>query len=181
MRPLPRCLPFLFALTVCVTLLPSAHAQRLTPSAVREGDKALGDEAQSNSLASRQDTAERPGYAMPARAFLGVGGAFLGAFAGAYMGASVIPHGPCGCDDPGLSEAIVGAMVGSTLVGAALAAAPQFSSSCHPVRRIGYGVLGAVTGAAAGGVLGATVGGLGVILGYISGAGLGAGLASSVC
>lgn len=158
-----------------------AHAQRTEVSGVRAGDNAVAALRPSSRLALRDAGAKRSGYEIPARAFLGVGGAFIGALAGGYAGAAVIPHGPCGCDDPGLTQALEGAAVGSALLGAVLASAPEFSSSCHPVRRLGYGVLGAVTGALAGGVAGAMTGFGAVLLGYVVGAGVGAGVASAVC
>ena len=172
---------FPFALVFCTALSLPAHAQRTEVSAVRASDNAVAALPPQSRLALQDAGPRRSGYEIPTRTFLGVGGAFIGALGGAYAGAAVLPHGPCGCDDPGLTQALQGAAVGSALLGAVLASAPQFSSSCHPVRRLGYGVLGALAGALAGGAAGATTGFGGVLLGYFVGAGVGAGVASAVC
>ena len=168
---------------LCAAALPiTAHAQRATPAGVRANDNVLAVGLQRASRADSQTKgAGRAAYEMPVRALVGVGGAFAGAFGGGLIGANYIPHAPCSCDDPGLAEALEGAMVGSIVASAVLAAAPQFSSSCGPLRRFGYGVGGAVAGAAVGGVLGATMGGPGVVFGYLGGSGIGAGVASGLC
>ena len=173
-------LPLAFVL--CGTATLPARAQRPAPSGVLTSDNALALESSvAGRGAAQQNGSERRATEIPTRALLGVSGALVGIFAGAYVGVYTIPHGPCGCDDPGLDQAIEGAAVGSALLGAVLASAPQFSSSCKPMRRFSYGVLGAVTGAVAGGALGAAVGGVGLLVGYVTGAGLGAGVASGVC
>lgn len=172
----------LIAVALAATLTLPASAQRALPAGVRAQDNALAVGAQRPSLLdAQQREPQQAAYEIPVRAALGIGGAFIGAYAGALVGVQVIPHSPCNCDDPGLTEAIEGAAVGSALLSAVLASAPQMSSGCHPVRRFGYGAVGALTGAVAGGALGATMGGAGVLLGYIAGAGLGAGISSGVC
>jgi hypothetical protein len=172
-------LPLAFVL--CVTATTPARAQRSVPSGVLASDNALALESAGLDRLAQQTGSDRRAVEIPARALFGVGGALVGLFAGAYVGIYTIPHGPCSCDDPGLDQAIEGAAVGSALLSAVLASAPQFSSSCTPLRRFGYGVLGSVTGAVAGGALGAAVGGAGLLVGYVTGAGVGAGLASGVC
>jgi hypothetical protein len=134
-----------------------------------------------NLLNAQERAPRRAGYEIPLRAAMGIGGAFIGAYDGAVVGIEVIPHSPCGCDDPGLTEAREGAAAGSVLLSAVLASVPSMSSGCGPARRFGYGALGAVTGALAGGALGATMGGAGVLLRYLAGAGLGAGITSASC
>ena len=172
----------LIAVVVAATLTLPALAQRALPAGVRAQDNAMEAGVQRpNLLDAQQGAPQHAAYEIPARSVLGIGGAFIGAYAGALLGIQVIPHSACNCDDPGLTEALEGAAVGSALVSAVLASAPQMSSGCHPVRRFGYGAVGALAGAVAGGALGATMGGAGVLLGYVAGAGLGAGISSAVC
>jgi hypothetical protein len=166
-----RCIVFALALAMPATAL----AQRLAPVGVRVDQTAA---------ALRTEGAPRREAAMsglPLRMLLGVGSAFGGAYAGALT-TLALPHSDCNCDDPGLREAIVGAMVGSVLVPAVVSAIPELSSECSFARRTGIGILGGVAGAAIGGVLGASVApGGGVVVGYVGGAGLGAALGTGLC
>lgn len=69
-----------------------------------------------------------------------------GAVAGGFVGYRVLPHSACSCDDPGLSEALTGAVVFGA-VGAALgAAAPLLESSCSFNTRVGRSLIGSVVG-----------------------------------
>jgi hypothetical protein len=177
-----RLLRSLLAVVLAEMLALPTSAQRALPTGVRAQDTAMAVEVQRPTLLDAQQRApERAAYEIPVRTALGIGGAFIGAYGGALVGANVIPHSPCYCDDPGLTEAVEGAAIGSALLSAVLASAPQMSSGCHPVRRFAYGAVGALTGAVAGGALGATLGGAGVLFGYLAGAGLGAGISSGVC
>ena len=147
-------MPILYT-TLLVAALPYVvRAQDLTVAAVRASDNPSRLHGAAPSSAFGLDSTRPRGRDIPLRA----GGAFVGAFAGVYVGATMVPHRPCGCDAPGLTEAVLGARVG-TLVGAAVASgAPRLHSECSTARRIGFGLLG----------------GLG-------GAGIGSGLASGLC
>ena len=81
-------------------------------------------------------------------------GAVVGLFAGAYIGGQ--SGGNCGCDDPGLAEAIYGGLAGVTLGAALGAAAPNLRSVCSFGTRFGRSLLGAGLG---------TIGGLFIGLG----------------
>ena len=151
-------MPILYT-TLLVAALPYVvRAQDLTVAAVRASDNPSRLHGAVPSSAFGLDSTRPRGRDIPLRALAGAGGAFVGAFAGVYVGATMVPHRPCGCDDPGLAEAVLGATVGA-LVGAAVASgAPRLHSECSTARRIGFGLLG----------------GLG-------GAGIGSGLASGLC
>lgn len=73
----------------------------------------------------------------------------LGALAGGFVGAGV-PHGPCGCDDPGLKEALIGVAIGGAVGAAVGAAAPKLNSHCTFARRLGLGLVGSVLGTGVG-------------------------------
>lgn len=69
-----------------------------------------------------------------------------GAYAGGYIAYNTFRHGPCGCDDPGLAETLVGVIVGGA-VGSALAAAiPKLNSPCSFAQRFGRSLLGSAIG-----------------------------------
>ncbi len=159
---------------VALLLPPMAGAQRIEPVAMRSEAR--------QATVPRTDTPMTMSQQLPVRALIGVGSAFAGAFAGAYTGA-ILPRSPCGCDDPGLQEAVFGAMVGSVIVPAILAAMPEMDSTCSFAKRAGFGLAGSVVGAALGGVAGAMAdgNGPGVVVGYIGGSGLGAALGSGLC
>lgn len=84
-----------------------------------------------------------------ASAILATGGAFVAATVGAGM------EGPCGCDDPGLEGAVLGALTGITLGSTIGAAAPTFRSVCSFEERFGRSFVGSLAGTAAG-ILAAT-------------------------
>lgn len=170
----------LSALTFTTGASAPAQAQQPIPLGVRATDNALAVlPRRADTLRLHSEDTGKPAYAMPVRAALGVGGAFLGAYGGALAASAVLPHSHG--DDPGLAEALEGAAVGSVVMSALLAAAPHFSSSCGPLRRFGYGVGGAVAGALLGSVLSASQRGGGAILGFIAGEGVGAGVVSGLC
>lgn len=168
-------------LSCVVALASSAQAQRAAPAGVRGDDHAPAVSVRpANLLSAQLESVGRAPYEIPVRTAMGLGGVVVGVFAGALVGANV-PRSPCHCDDPGLEEALDGALVGSALLSAVLASAPQFSSNCSHLRRLGYGLVGAVTAGLAGGALGATMGSGGMFLGYFAGAGVGAGMGSGMC
>lgn len=111
---------------------------------------------------------------------LGVGGSFVGVVAGGAIGLA-LPRSPCYCDDPGLPQALVGAAVGSILVSALAAAAPDLGSNCSFAGRTATGIGVSAIGAVVGGVIGVLTGQGAVVLGYIIGAGVGAGVGSAQC
>ena len=88
------------------------------------------------------------------RAALGTAGWFVGAGTGLLI-ASVLPHHDCHCDDPGLTELLVGLAVGSVVGTAAGAGAPSFGRKCSFGTRVGRAFLGAVGGTLLGGVISA--------------------------
>lgn len=162
------------SLIALALLLPSAaYSQRLEPAGMQVPPSTF--------VPASPDTARKPvSYDLPVRVLLGVGSAFGGAFAGALTG-MVFPHAPCSCDDPGLENALVGAMIGSIVAPAIISAAPAMASQCSYSKRIGVAMLGGLAGAALGGGIGASVPNGGVVFGYVGGAGLGAALGSGLC
>lgn len=179
MRALLACAIIL--LSCVATLASSALAQRAAPSGVRGNDRVPAVSVRpANLIIARPESAGQAHYEIPVRTAMGLGGAVVGAFAGALVGANV-PRAPCNCEDPGLEEALDGALVGSLLLSAVIASAPQFSSNCSQLRRLSYGLVGAMTAGLAGGALGATMGAGGMFLGYFAGAGVGAGVGSGMC
>jgi|SRR5690349_805888 hypothetical protein len=74
---------------------------------------------------------------------------FPGAFIGGAIGAAT-PHGPCGCDDPGLTQVLIGITVGGVVGSAFGAALPKLHSRCSFGRRFGQGLIGSVIGGAIG-------------------------------
>ena len=85
------------------------------------------------------------GRAFVTRAGVGVLGWLAGAVAGAYT-AVALPHHDCKCDDPGLTEAITGLFIGSTVGAAAAAAIPSLARHCTYGTRFGRALLGSVGG-----------------------------------
>ena len=78
-----------------------------------------------------------------------VGGAALGFVVGGFAGYNILPH-RCQCDDPGLDELILGALVGSA-AGAALGAAlPSLNSVCAFDQRLKRTIVGGLGAAALG-------------------------------
>lgn len=85
------------------------------------------------------------GRAFVTRTGVGVLGWFAGAAAGAFI-AVALPHHDCQCDDPGLTEAITGLFIGSTIGAAAAAAIPSLARHCTYGTRFGRALLGSVAG-----------------------------------
>lgn len=96
-------------------------------------------------------TLQRPG-GVALRFGASAAGAVVGLFAGAYIGVQFA--GNCGCDDPGLVEAIYGGLAGVTLGAALGAAAPNLRSACSFGTRFGRSLLGAGMGTVGGFFLG---------------------------
>ncbi len=115
------------------------------------------------------------------RIALGIAGSVAGVYAGGATGYAVLPHGHCGCDDPGLAQALLGAAVGSVISAGVLSAIPTFQSTCSVPKRMISGILGAGTGALIGGVVGMIGRELGVGAGYLTGAAIGGGLFAERC
>lgn len=162
----------ILTLTIALLLPMAAESQRLDPVGAR-AETAPRDAQPTRRTASSNQ--------LPIRVLLGVGSAFGGAFAGAFAGLAV-PAADCNCDDPGLREAVYGAMVGAIVVPALVSALPSMGSECSFAKRAGFGLIGGVVGAAFGGVAGAAIDrGAGVPVGYVGGAGLGAALGSGLC
>ena len=134
----------------------------------------------SHEVAGETDLVHSRRQLLTARVLLGIGGSFVGVVAGGAIGLAV-PRDPCNCDDPGLSQALVGAAVGSIVLSGLWAATPQSGSTCSFERRIATGVGVSAIGAVVGGAIGALTGTGAVIWGYIIGAGVGAGVGSAKC
>jgi len=92
-----------------------------------------------------------------ARAFLTRGGVgVLGWFAGAAAGLGIglaIPHHDCHCDDPGLEEAFLGILIGSTIGTALAVALLSLRRDCKYGTRFGRALLGSIAGTAIGGLI----------------------------
>ena len=101
--------------------------------------------AQSTSNGVADDTAQVRGK-MAIRAVSAAIGWFPGAFVGGYVGYHLLGHSPCGCDDPGLSEALIGVAIGGTLGASLGAALPGLKSHCSFGQRWARGLAGAVIG-----------------------------------
>lgn len=81
------------------------------------------------------------------------GTALIGWFPGAFLGGAIgaaSPHGPCGCDDPGLNQVLTGIVLGGAVGSALGAAAPNLNSHCSFGKRFGLGLAGSVIGTAVG-------------------------------
>ena len=111
---------------------------------------------------------------LPARLGLGLVGSIAGLFAGALVGAGVGPLEDCGCDDPGLNEVVTGAVIGSALGAALLAAAPRGPAACGYGARFFRGLLGSALGVAVGLRAEGNTSLVTVPLGALAGAALGA-------
>ena len=101
-----------------------------------------------------------------------------GAFGGALIGASTA--GPCGCDDPGLGEAIVGALIGGT-VATAVGASFIHQRKCSIPERVFFASVGSALGAVFGGAVAGITGGVTFPIMIPAGAGLGAAVALQDC
>src|SRR5678815_2167594 len=113
-------------------------------------------------LKTRADTATRTNVRVAERVFASAGGAVLGLMGGVLI-ASQFPAHDCGCDDPGLAEAIYGGLAGVTLGAALGASAPQLRSVCSFGSRFGRSLLGAGVGTVAGVFVGVSAGNIFVI------------------
>lgn len=100
-------------------------------------------------LKAPADTTTRMHVRVAERVFASAGGAVLGLMGGVLI-ASQIPAHDCGCDDPGLAEAIYGGLAGVTLGAALGASAPELRSVCSFGSRFGRSLLGAGLGTVAG-------------------------------
>jgi hypothetical protein len=155
-------------------------AQLLAPNAVVVGDLTPAtNRPQVLAPAAGGSTSALVRMRFPVRVGAGalgsVGGAAVGLFAGLML-----PHGNCGCDDPGLENAVIGAMVGSFVTGTFAAAIPELGSSCGFEKRVAV--------AAVGGALGALVGTKavpralgGAATGWVAGSGIGSGVGAWLC
>jgi hypothetical protein len=104
-----------------------------------------------------------------------VGGAVVGFFAGLTL-----PHGNCSCDDPGLENAVIGAMVSSLVTGTFAAATPELGSSCGFEKRVAVGAVGGLLGALVG--IKAVPRALGgAATGWVAGSGIGSGVGAWLC
>ena len=104
----------------------------------------------------------------------------VGAFGGGYIGYHTIPR-RFGGDDPGLYEAVMGAMAGAALGAAVGAAVPRLGNSCNGESRFGRALLAttAVMGLA---MLSASSGRSGVlVLGLVGATPIAAAAAVSLC
>src|SRR6188768_3408512 len=79
--------------------------------------------------AQRVDTTGPTAVSVAHRVFSSAGGAVAGLIGGVLI-ASQFPAHDCGCDDPGLAEAIYGGLAGVTLGAALGASGPGLRSVC---------------------------------------------------
>ena len=94
----------------------------------------------------RLDPQRNPLPSVALRTASGAVGWIAGAVAGGFVGYRVLPHSACSCDDPGLTEALTGAVVFGA-VGAALGAAvPLLESQCSFGTRVARSLIGSVVG-----------------------------------
>jgi len=100
-------------------------------------------------LKARADSTRPTSVRVVQRVFGSAGGAAAGLVGGVLI-ASQFPAHNCGCDDPGLTEAIYGALAGVTLGAALGAATPGLNSVCSFGGRFGRSLLGAGLGTVAG-------------------------------
>lgn len=120
-----------------------------------------------------------PSGATGRRIFGGIVGAYLGTFAGAALASAVLPRSQCG-DDPGLCEAMLGAVVGGVVVSGLFAALPRGNGNCTYRRLAPRALMGATVGY----LFGAVVSGdpfAATLLGGPVGAGLGAAFGANSC
>ena len=104
--------------------------------------------AQTTSSPPPEDTAQVRGRLLT-RGFTAFIGWIPGAFVGGWV-ASTLPRSPCSCDDPGLKEAIAGAVVGGAFGAGLGAATPRLRSRCSFTHRFGLGLLGSAIGTGVG-------------------------------
>jgi len=104
--------------------------------------------AQSTSNPAPEDTAQVRGRLLT-RGFTAFIGWIPGAFVGGWF-ASTLPRGPCSCDDPGLKEALRGAVIRGEFGAGLGAATPRLKSRCSFTGRFGLGLLGSVIGTGVG-------------------------------
>ena len=150
-------------------------AQSFAPAGVSR--RVVTPESETVAVAVPTDTDRAGGRLLSVRTLLGIGGSFVGVLAGGAAGLA-LPRSPCNCEDPGLSQALVGAAVGSIVVAGVAAAIPELGSKYGFGRRAATGVAVSGIGAVVGATLGALTGGGRGLLGYIVGAGVGAGVGS---
>ena len=121
----------------------------LTAAAALSLMAATSATAQDSAQRAPEDTTQIHGR-LAIRSVTAALGWIPGAFIGGYIGYALRNHAPCSCDDPGLSETLLGITVGGA-VGAGLgAAAPPLGSHCSFAQRFGLGLLGAAVGSGVG-------------------------------
>lgn len=120
-----------------------ANAQRVTALAAPFGDTSHSRETNISLSGAAADSSGRRVFWT--RVATGSVGWFLGVVAGAYV-ASALPQHDCQCDDPGLDQALYGALIGSVVVSAAGAAHLSIRHSCSYVARFGRGLIGSLAG-----------------------------------
>ena len=98
---------------------------------------------------ARADTTAPTNGRVIQRGLGSAGGAVLGLIGGVFI-ASQLPAHDCGCDDPGLAEAIYGGLAGVTLGAALGAAMPDLRSVCSFGGRFGRSILGGALGTVVG-------------------------------
>ena len=153
-------------------------AQSLAPVGVSR--RIMPPTSEATMFAVPSDADRSGGRLLSMRTLLGVGGSFVGVFAGGAAGLA-LPRSPCNCEDPGLSQALLGAAVGSIVVAGVAAAIPELESKCGFGRRAATGVAVGAVGAAVGTAIGILTGGGRAVFGYIIGAGVGAGAGAGYC
>ncbi len=114
-----------------------------------------------------------------ARGLVGTLGAVGGTFAGIAI-ANALPHGPCGCDDPGLSQALFGGAIGMAAGGTLAAGALPLGDGCSLAPRLGAASVGGLLGTLGGAIATIATRGIAIPLMPI-GAGFGAGYSSTLC
>lgn len=163
-----------FSFSILVTSGASARAQLLDPAGVssRRSHSVQFDLA----LHDRDDDNSRYPHVEP-RLLLGITGAFAGTYGGWYAVAFMARgcHGEL-CE---LGPVLLGALGGSALSSALMAALPTLGSSCDFNDRFGAGIVGALGGTVAG--LRGLFGGPLVLATVPLGGGLGAGVATASC
>ena len=133
--------------TIALVVGVRVHAQSMTAGVSRHAPQASTNAGR----LTVTDTARGPTFL--ARFLAGIGGAGVGLIAGAYAGPAIFGTDCGGCDDPGLGQAVLGALVG-TVTGAAVAAAlPQVNSHCGFGGRFGHALIGSTIGGGVGALL----------------------------
>jgi hypothetical protein len=124
----------------------SAGAQRIASNATLGVSRHFAETRMRDSAR----VTEKPAYARNTalRFVASAVGSGAGMIAGAYAGASMA--GPCGCDDPGLEQVLLGGL-GGMIAGASIgAAAPSMSSTCSFGKRLALTAIGSLAGSVAG-------------------------------